>query len=243
MAPEWLCEQIVGVIDLMGGQAVHAVAGHRQQYQPVCFCGGDPFQLLQFYLDRGVTSFYVADLDAIRFNRLQAPVLHALAAEVDGEILLDPGWSGTETDQACAEIRKLVTSNAGTRVIAATETGKSLLALERLMEQVPPQQALLGLDYRGGQLLVSAADIESDSNAWVEQAEKLGFHGVVILDLSAVGCGAGPVTGPLCSKLKVTHPRLMIYSGGGVRDALDAERMLSQGCDRCLVATALQPKV
>jgi uncharacterized protein related to proFAR isomerase len=185
---------------------------------------------------------YVADLDSIRFKRLQAPLLHALAAEADGEILIDPGWSGSESDKSGAEIRDLASCAAGVRVIAATETCQSFVALERLLEQVPPQRALLGLDFHGGQLLRSSAGVESEPTAWVSQAQTLGFEGVVILDLSAVGRGAGPVTGEFCSQLKESHPNLMIYSGGGVRDASDAERMLAEGCDRCLAATALQPK-
>jgi len=243
MPQPWPRGQIVGVIDLIGGQAVHAIAGQRHQYQPVFFCDGDPFKLVRHYRSLGVTSLYVADLDAIRFNRLQAPLLCALAAEVDGELLMDPGWSGSETEETCASLQAIALSGSGVRLIAATETLESVAALTRLVEQLGPQRVWLGLDFQLGELLVASGDSESDPKAWASGAQELGIEGVVVLDLAAVGKETGPVTGQLCAELKQTHPELRIYSGGGVRDVSDVERMLAEGCDRVLVATALQSQV
>ncbi len=57
--------QVFGVIDLWRGQAVHAVAGKRDRYQPVRLPGstdGDVNALVEHYLAAQVDGFYVADL-------------------------------------------------------------------------------------------------------------------------------------------------------------------------------------
>ena len=60
--------RIVGVIDLMGGVVVRAVAGRREAYRPIVspLCPGcDPLEVAQALLDLGVRELYIADLDAI----------------------------------------------------------------------------------------------------------------------------------------------------------------------------------
>ncbi len=53
---------MIGVIDLLDGQAVHARGGRRDEYQPI----GDAVELARMYVDRhGVKELYVADLNAI----------------------------------------------------------------------------------------------------------------------------------------------------------------------------------
>ena len=64
-------QHIVGVIDLLDGQAVHAIAGNRNQYQPIAFCNGDPLALVAYYRTFGLSALYVADLDAIENDRIQ----------------------------------------------------------------------------------------------------------------------------------------------------------------------------
>ena len=56
--------RVIGVLDLLGGRAVHARAGRRDSYEPVR--GGDGVALARWYMrDVGLTELYAADLDAI----------------------------------------------------------------------------------------------------------------------------------------------------------------------------------
>ena len=119
---EWPFAHLVGVIDLLGGKAVHAIAGQRAKYQPVRFCDGDAGKLVQHYREIGVRSFYVADLDAIGGGPLQAGLLRELGASVDGDLLVDPGWSGSEPDEVLDVIGELIDEHSCLAVIAATET-------------------------------------------------------------------------------------------------------------------------
>ena len=272
VSAEWPLENLVGVLDLSDGKAVHAIAGERAKYRPVDVCNGDPAMLVSHYRSLGVRSFYIADLDSICGQPVQDVLLHELASEIDGDLLVDTGWSGAESESAIDGICRLVDSHDSLGLIAATETAHSPLMLDRLLEHVAAERIWLGLDVCAGDLLVSrhlrehdfspdsrvVADLNAttrdgeivgdrmhrefcvDPRLWLDHATSLGMNGVVVLDIAAVGQKIGPVTGRMCSDIKESHPGLTIWSGGGVRDASDAMQLVQQGCDRCLVATALQ---
>ena len=110
---EWPFENMVGVIDLLGGKAVHAIAGERAKYKPVSFCDGDAGKLLQYYQRLGIRSFYIADLDSIGGGQLQAGLLQELGAHVDGDLLVDPGWSGSESYEMLEFIGELADGHSG----------------------------------------------------------------------------------------------------------------------------------
>jgi phosphoribosylformimino-5-aminoimidazole carboxamide ribotide isomerase len=254
---EWPFENMVGVIDLLGGKAVHAIAGQRAKYKPVSFCDGDAGKLLQYYHRLGIRSFYIADLDSIGGGQLQAGLLQELGSQVDGDLLVDPGWSGSESYEVLEVIGELVDENSGCGVIAATETLRSPLMLNRLVERLAAEKVWLGLDFRAGELRVSQqfvdqvksgpvgayangnSDAAVDPHVWVTHATQLGINGLVILDIAAVGQSGGPVTGEVCRQIRDANPEVSLWSGGGIRDAADARRLMRQGCDGCLVATAL----
>jgi phosphoribosylformimino-5-aminoimidazole carboxamide ribotide isomerase len=272
VSAEWPLENLVGVLDLFEGKAVHAIAGERAKYRSVGVCDGDPVLLVRHYCRLGVRSFYIADLDSICGQPVQEVLLHELASEIDGDLLVDTGWSGAESESAIDGICRLVNSHASFGLIAATETARSPLMLDRLLEHVAAERVWLGLDFGGGDLLVSPHLREHgfsrdsrvgaalnvmmrdgeivgdrthrefcvDCSLWLDHATSLGMNGVVVLDIAAVGQKCGPVTGRMCSDIKKSHPDLTIWSGGGIRDASDAMQLVQQGCDRCLVATALQ---
>lgn len=269
---EWPFRQIAGVIDLAGGKAVHAIAGERAGYQPVQSCGGDPVTLVRQYRELGVRAFYIADLDAIGGQGLQATLLDEMAAEIDGDVLIDLGWSGAESEPVVQAISALVDSHPYLGIIAATETANSPTALDRLAECIAGARIWLGLDFREGQLVVSqnlkdhwldrntqsadaldAAAVDggdripggdagfcTNSMHWIDHAIALEIRRMVILDIATVGKQMGTVTGEVCCKIKQANPNLSIWSGGGIRNVADANQLIQQGCDRCLIATALQ---
>src|SRR5579871_2004413 len=76
--------QVIPVIDLKGGQVVHARAGHREQYRPIA----TPLSPTSLPSDviAGLLRlfpfprFYVADLDAIEQRGTHDAVLQALRA-------------------------------------------------------------------------------------------------------------------------------------------------------------------
>ena len=76
--------QIIGVLDLLGGRAVHARGGARDRYAPVQNAAGWPIDpgnaqtLAEIYTDvLGISEIYAADLDAILDQQPQDEVTRA----------------------------------------------------------------------------------------------------------------------------------------------------------------------
>ena len=56
-------DALIGVVDLKHGQAVHAIAGNRDQYLPLAIANkpaGDALALLVHYYSLGLRRFYLA---------------------------------------------------------------------------------------------------------------------------------------------------------------------------------------
>lgn len=231
-----LVARIIGVVDLLGGRAVHAIAGDRDRYRSVVFCHGDPVALSGHYRDLGLSALYLADLDSIQGRDIQTEHINAICDAACGrDILVDIGWTGEETSGARDVIGSLARKHRSSRWIAATESCRSTGAIVDLAEVVSRKRVMLGLDYRMGQLL--SAGVKEDE--WVDCATEVGCHGAVILDLARVGRSQGPATMRACERVKRRAPSLSIYAGGGIRAADDMRLLIRAGCDRCLVATAL----
>ncbi len=230
---------IVGVIDLCNSHAVHAIAGDRANYRSVEFCDGDAIALAAYYRQLGLAGLYIADLDAIIDGAMQVTILDALCTASRGEVLVDMGWTGDESQPTRDAVAALAEKHPSSLWIAASESMRSKEALAELAAIVSPTNVLLGLDYRRGALVARTGD----EQVWVRAATALDCRGFVILDLASVGTNAGPATIETCRRVKQASPHRRVYSGGGVRTAADVRLLAENGCDRCLVATALHPRV
>ena len=228
-------------MDLKDGCAVHAVAGKRDQYKPVSLTGavshGNPQQLIRFYVGRGLSQLYVADLNALQRRSQQFSVVREMLenARQCESILLDLGWRGDEDRSSMEMIGCWVREFPNLSVVAATESAVSPVAYRRLADRVGCDRTFLGLDYRGGQVIGDNAN-EHDS---IRSARDDKLRGIVVLDLDAVGISAGPTTAAIVRRVKEQFSIGTIVSGGGVRSADDARELFQAGCNQCLVATAL----
>ena len=228
-----LVDRLVGVIDLKNGQAVHAVAGRRDRYQPIPIVGGDPKDLARRYFDLGIRRIYIADLDAIEHSKPQVELISHLSNECRAfeETVLDVGWNGKSAEL----VDLLGVDHSSMRWVVPTESATSQSCLVEACKVVPANRILLSLDYRMGKLVSH----DGDQSAWVGASSSLGLGGVIVLDLADVGTGSGGTTAPICKRIRSTLPALRIYSGGGLRNAKDVQSLLDTGCDYCLVATSI----
>jgi phosphoribosylformimino-5-aminoimidazole carboxamide ribotide isomerase len=247
--------RVVGVIDLKGGTAVHAVRGERERYRPVrsVIAGddGDPLALAHaFRAELGLDELYVADLDAISAGSGpggasdhgaitggdgdHAAVLRALAREA--RVMVDAGVSEPERAQALLDL-------GAHRVIVGTETLSGADALDRLLAELPGGAVILSVDLREGRTLspdprlagVPALDA-------VARLHRAGLREAIVLDLARVGTGAGPDVA-LIAEIHAAFPDLELLAGGGVRDVEDLRALDAAGAAGALVATALHAGV
>jgi HisA/HisF family protein len=233
--------RVIGVLDLMAGNAVHAraSAGGRGAYQPVrvvagvTFDPGDAIALARAYLDRlGVRELYAADLDAIGGGEPQR-ILTAEVARLGAPLWVDAGVR-TATDA-----RETLASGAW-RVVVGLETLPSFDALADVCRAVAGERVAFSLDLRDGAPIGGDELIASDASVHtlVARAADAGAGTVIVLDLARVGTGAG-VDLALMRRVRAAAPHVELFAGGGVRGPDDLARLADAGCDGALVATAL----
>ncbi len=225
------------VIDLQNHLVVHGVAGHRDRYQPVqSVLTSDPTPAAvaaAFAKLSGVTSVYVADLDALAGGM---PDWHALQqiAEAGLKIWLDAGLG------RLGEIVKFQQrTGAVSRIIAPLEsaTDAEVLAAAACMLG---EQGVFSLDLRAGRPVTAIAAWQDYSAEQIAAcAVEAGFQSMIVLDVAAVGIGGGPSTTGLCRELHARYPQLELVSGGGVRHREDVAALAAAGCSQVLVASAL----
>lgn len=228
--------RVIPALDLRRGLAVHAVAGRREAYAPVrsrlATGAGDGLALARAFRDRlGLAEWYVADLDAIAGEALQAPLLASLA-ELGGRLLVDAGVASV------ARARETIAAGAA-RVVVGLETLPGFDALADVVRALEAERVVFGLDLRAGVPLLAAGARHADPPlALVERARAAGVGAVLVLDVARVGTGGGVDTA-LVAEIRRRHPGLELLAGGGVRGPADLAALAEAGCDGAVVATAL----
>jgi phosphoribosylformimino-5-aminoimidazole carboxamide ribotide isomerase len=232
--------RVIGVVDLRNGHAVHALAGHRELYQPVhtvagrTIRSGDAVALGRIYVEHlGIRELYVADLDALAGRPPQDAAVSDLAA-IGATLLLDAAI--TSVDSA----RRALTIGAD-RVVVALETLPGFDALEDVCIAAGSSRVAFSLDLRNGRPIVATGgriSAATTPSALAARAKDAGAGTVIVIDLARVGT-AGGLDVELLADIRAATSGLTLLAGGGVRGAEDLARLSEVGCDGALVATAL----
>jgi phosphoribosylformimino-5-aminoimidazole carboxamide ribotide isomerase len=236
---------IIPVIDVLRGVAVHAQGGDRATYPPVKSAlapehPGDALALARAYRDvLGAVACYVADLDALQGGPVQRGLIRELAGfqtGFSGELLVDAAASGPD---GALEVLSCGASDA----IIGMETLRSFTDLRAIVDVAGGNRVIFGLDLKLGApiinpLLDDAAGSNPDATTLAAQAVDSGVSAILVLDLARVGSGVGVDLG-LVDLLRRRHPHLRLLAGGGVLTRRDLERMEEAGCDGALVASAI----
>jgi phosphoribosylformimino-5-aminoimidazole carboxamide ribotide isomerase len=237
--------QIIPVLDIAGGIAVHAQAGDRTQYAPVesdLTPGqvGAPVAILRaFHAILGLHECYVADLDAIQGGAVQRTVLRELAefhTGFAGALMVD---AGTHLPEGALE----VLSCGASEVVVGLETLRAFSDLAAIINLVGSNRVVFSLDLRLGSPILhrsmqDARGAGPEAVSLAEQAASTGVASILVLDVGRVGTGVGVDLGVVETlRQRLRHVRLL--AGGGVLTRLDLERMRDAGCDGALVASAL----
>lgn len=235
--------ELIPVLDLQHGRAVHARRGAREQYQPVSSVllperPGDALGLAGAYRELGARRCYIADLDAIQGRPPQYDLIRAIADPSQGfgpGLLVDPGLADP------AQVAPVLAAGART-LVAGLETLPDFSALAEIVAAAGAHPVLFSLDLLLGKpvrrLTGRIATQEAVSLELGARAADAGVRGLLVLDLATVGSEAGPRNVDLIDGLK-RMIGLPVYTGGGVRSAEDLRALAEVGCDAALVGTAL----
>jgi phosphoribosylformimino-5-aminoimidazole carboxamide ribotide isomerase len=227
--------RILPVLDVMDGEVVRGVAGRRGEYRPIRSSlthTSEPVTVARAFRDHfGLTTLYLADLDAILGGEPAWELYHALRTEgfdlwVDAGVTTAPraeAVAGTGVDGVVLGLETI----AGPEVLAA--------ACEMLGGWV-----IFSLDLRGGEPLGQLQGWRHrDPWSIACGAVACGVRRLLVLDLASVGMGAGLGTELLCARLAAAYPVVELYAGGGVRGLQDLQSLRECGIRAALVASAL----
>lgn len=216
--------QIIPVIDLLNGHAVHAVRGDRHNYHPLQsgLCGSsEPLQVLAALLRLyPFDCLYIADIDAIEQRGSHQDLILQIRHHYPMlDVWLDCGL--TTMQQATSW------QQAGVRLIIGSESMTDL-AHYLLLKQALVGQHLLSLDFSAKGFRGPAAILEAPA-CWPEH--------IIAMTLAQVGSHSGPDYARLEKLLPVSGHKL--YAAGGIRGVDDLLRLQSMGVSGALVASAL----
>lgn len=215
----------VAVIDLSGGQVVHARRGDRANYRPLrsTLCEGcDPVTVARALARLpGIHSLYIADLDAIQRRGDHTPQLEAIRAALPATPLwVDAGFE-------CAEaVRAFARRRVGVPVVGS-ESLSDAGPLARLADE--GIDCVLSLDFRGEEFL-GPREVLDNAACWPQR--------VIAMNLARVGSALGPDLA-LVRLLHNRAPSKHVYASGGVRHPADLVACEQAGAAGVLLATSL----
>jgi phosphoribosylformimino-5-aminoimidazole carboxamide ribotide isomerase len=214
--------EIIPVIDIKGGKAVHAKQGLRERYAPLAtrLCPeGDPGQLACALLSLyPFSTIYLADLDALMGRGSNLPMMRNLVGRFPETVF----W----IDQGLPAMGfRAYAKRPWIPVVGSESLSDSVLEYLSLRST----RMILSLDFTSAGLNGPGVLLESDA-LWPES--------VILMNLDSVGGGEGPNWERL-SYFKSRWPERQFIAAGGVRHEEDLKRLADLGFSSALIASAL----
>jgi phosphoribosylformimino-5-aminoimidazole carboxamide ribotide isomerase len=229
--------QIIPVLDVKRGEAVHAVGGVRAHYQPVqgiLNASSDPLELARAYLDAlGFRDLYVADLDSISGARFSPAIYREMAVLADN-LWIDAGVKTVKDLDPLLETENMT-------IVLGLETVRGPQALSEILHRTYGCRVVFSLDMFAGVPRMSKDALwpTADPYRLCCHAIRLGVRRLLLLDLSRVGIGEGTGTDELRTALLVDHPEVDVFVGGGISGMEEILRLRSEGVAGVLIGSAL----
>lgn len=229
--------QVIPVIDIMRGIAVHARRGERMAYRPiqsVLLQGADPIALLRAYRDTLESeAVYIADLDAIMGEGENLAVIAEMAAsQPQLELLVDVGIRSIEQAE-------LLLNSGVKKVVIASESLTSFGVASELLAALGTERALFSIDLKDRAVIWRDPSTESSDPCVVAmRLLALGFREAILLEMNRIGWGGG-TDAELLSRVTAAAPGMRFIGGGGITSGAELVRLKRAGASGVLLATAL----
>lgn len=230
--------QVIPVMDLRGGLAVHAIAGERDRYAPLRHddvVEGDPRSLIAFYAARNPPAIYVADLDAISGNEPQLDLWTQIALLAKCPLWIDCGIRDHHSCGPFLELQRR--TKADNALILPTESLRSVSEVRQIADYINALQLILSLDRKDGKSLSSTAEV--NEFRLLREGHSVGINKAIALDLASVGMGSAAKRLEQWAPCLVKFPDYQWILGGGVGCAEDLQIAKKHGFHGVLSATAI----
>ena len=227
--------KVIPVLDILGGEVVHAVAGERHLYKPiksVLVDSSNPLYVAKsFREDLARTQLYAADLDAIIGSGDNSKVLREIKQTLDFTMMVDTG--AKTLDDAMKVIQQ-----GFDYVVLGTETLRSLEDLEGIVNSPIRERVIASLDVKFQRTLAKCEELSGMEP--LEAATllyKKGIRRLIILELDKVGSLKGPDLKLLEDLCRIPFDE--VFTGGGIRNKGDLLALKKLDISGVLVASAL----
>ena len=238
--------EIIPVIDIRHGLAVHAVKGERARYRPLetrLATSADPIEVARGIYDYfPFPTLYVADLDGIEGGAAESALQRRLVAEWRGaSVWIDDGAHAPPA-RATGTVRDKRVSVIGSETLPPRMPRPARAKVVADDADVAPMPAasawdaawhrddwILSLDFHDDELL---------GPEWLIEEPSLWPSRVIAMTVRRVGTGAGADLDTVARVAKLAIDS-RVYAAGGVRDRSDLQALSAAGASGALVATAL----
>ncbi len=226
---------VIPVIDVLNGAAVHGIRGERKRYQPLksvlCRSADRPLDIASAFKSLGFSSLYLADLDAITGKSANFNTYRQIVAQTGLDLMVDAGI----TDLTKAE--KVLAVDVP-KIVVGSETLTSLDFLGQAVKAFGEDKIVVSIDLKQGKVLSASEAITlMDAVSFAQELGKVGIKQVILLDLDRVGTEHG-INLPLLKTI-IEKTGVEVLVGGGIRSLRELEQLRKLGVSGALIATIL----
>lgn len=218
--------RIIFVLDILNGNAVHAVKGERAKYQPVkgsVVCNSSaPVDIISTIMPKEV---YIADLDYLQHLGDNFELIAKISEMT--KTMVDIGPENMDDVEKCAGIADTV--------IIGTETA-SLDLIAAASERFPGR-INVSIDMKKGVVLTMDRKLEMKPRELIKKLNDYDIKDIIILELSKVGTSAGIDVDFFQEVAGLSNHNIL--AGGGIRDMDDIHALEKIGVNGALAATAV----
>lgn len=230
--------KIIPVVDIKNGIPVHAIAGIRDDYQPIKNSRFDTRSVIglcdQIISEFAPAYFYVADLDAIEQGQANYPLLEDLL-RLKTHWLLDVG---PRTAADLLSVQKHLSQSENWSAIFGSESLSTLEQLELAVEKTDASRIVFSCDFRNGQLIGNPSIAGLPLDSLITKIVSFGIRKFIMIDLADVGTDQTSLPN-LIEKAKLDLAAIELFAGGGIKNQNDLMKFKSTGCSGVLVATSI----
>lgn len=223
--------EIIPAIDLIGGQCVRLTEGDFNQQTTY---DSNPLDVAKRFEAHGIKRLHLVDLDGARARKpVNLAVLENIAANTG--LIIDFG-GGLQSEEAVQQAFDAGASQitAGSIAVREPETVKAWL------QQYGPDKIIIGADFRGQHIAISAWTEESDYmlQDFIADYVKTGAKLFICTDVSKDGKLQGPSIDTY-RELKATLPQAGLIASGGVTTLEDLEVLQKIGMEGTIIGKAI----
>jgi phosphoribosylformimino-5-aminoimidazole carboxamide ribotide isomerase len=231
--------QVIPVVDLKAGLAVHAIAGRRAHYQPIqsiLHPNAEPVGLAGAVRDTlGLDALYLADLDAIA-GRPPSLAIYQHIILYGIRLIVDAGLQDATAAAPLLELR-----GAACTIVAGLETVRGPHDLVEIVQVAGAERVVFSLDLFDGRPRIAVPEAWrcDDPAALAREAIDHGVRHLLVIDTARVGTGRGLGTASLISRIRKSHSQVQISVGGGISRIEEIIELKNDGAAGVLVGSAL----